>query len=90
MMHRFTIYFAGINDLADDLVEELYEAGLDDGSPFSRCGRVGIGVDREADSLEAAIRSAVADARRAGVTVASVVIDKEDLAELVTEPAAAA
>ena len=79
MTHRFTLTFAGIDFMEDDLAEKLYEAGLDDGTPFSTRGVAGVGVAREAASLEAAIASAVADARKAGVAVATIEIDPADV-----------
>ena len=79
MIQRFSLYFNGLEEMTDDLVERLYEAGLDDGTPFQRGGEVGVGVDREAASLEAAIASALADARAAGCVVSRVEVDPADV-----------
>jgi hypothetical protein len=58
------------------LAEALFEAGCDDGTPCSSDGLAWIGFHREAESLESAIRSAVADGQKAGVTVARVQIER--------------
>jgi hypothetical protein len=68
-------------ELNDQLVEDLYEAGCDDGSPCSRAGVVMVTLHREAESLEQAIRSGIADAQKAGCRVARVEIEAEDLLE---------
>ena len=48
------------HELTEEMAEALYEAGCDDGTPGT-CGGVGsIVFHREADSLEAAIKSASA------------------------------
>ena len=67
--YDFVVVLKGLDIIDDDLAEALYEAGCDDGTPFSSCGVAGIGFSREADSLESAIRSAVADVQKAGCTV---------------------
>jgi transcriptional regulator of aromatic amino acid metabolism len=43
MTYSFTVYLDGVGELTDDLVEQLYEVGLDDGTPFHRVGEVGSG-----------------------------------------------
>ncbi len=53
----------------------LYEAGCDDGSVVTRNGVTYIAFDREAESLEDAIRSATAQVRAAGFEVARVEMD---------------
>ena len=49
--------------------DALYEAGCDDGTIVTRKGETFIAFDREADSLEQAIRVATADVRAAGFDV---------------------
>ena len=71
----FVVVLRGLDVIDDDLANALYEAGCDDGSPFSSEGIAAVGFDREADSLESAIRSAVADAQKAGCTVKKVEIE---------------
>jgi len=71
---QFDVVLAGISEISDDLAEALFEAGCDDGTPCSSEGVAWIGFTREADSLESAIRSAVADVHKARGTVSRVQI----------------
>jgi hypothetical protein len=75
--YEFIVILRGLDLIDDDLAEKLFEAGCDDGSPFSSCGIAGVGFSREAESLEAAIRSAVADVQKAGCTVERVQIESD-------------
>jgi len=77
--YHFTLVLSPPGELTDQLVEDLYEAGCDDGSPSSRAGVVMVTLHREADSLEQAIRSGIADAQKAGCRVARVEIELDDL-----------
>ena len=77
MIYRFAVILRGLDVIDDDLAESLYEAGCNDGSPFSSCGVATIGFDREADCLESAIRSAVADVQKAGCVVDCVKIEHD-------------
>ena len=52
--------------------DALYEAGCDDGTIVTRNEVTFIAFDREADSLEQAIRSATTHVRAAGLEVARV------------------
>ena len=72
--HEFVVVLKGLDFIDDDLVEALFEAGCGDGTPFSSCGIAAVGFSREADSLESAIRSAVADVQKTGCTVQRVEI----------------
>lgn len=71
----FTLILAGSPELTDDLAEGLYTAGCDDGSPGMSNGVTLIDFHREAESLEAALRSAIADVNAAGCTVARAEIE---------------
>jgi hypothetical protein len=75
--YDFIVILRGLDVIDDDLVDKLFDAGCDDGSPFSSCGIAGIGFSREAESLESAIRSAVADVQKAGCTVERVQIESD-------------
>lgn len=81
--HRFTLILDGLSEMTEDVTNALYEAGCDDGSPGSSESVTHIAFDREAESLEEAIRSAVSDVRKAGLSVERVQIDDEALTELV-------
>jgi hypothetical protein len=67
---------------SDDLVAALFEAGCDDGSVWSTAGIVQIGFSRQAESLEAAIRSVIADVQKAGSRVVQVTLEEPALAAL--------
>jgi len=62
-------------EVTDDDSDALYEAGCDDGTVVTRDGVTHIVFDREAESLEAAIRSASGQVRAAGFEVARVEMD---------------
>ena len=79
--YDFTLILAPGTELTDQLVEDLYEAGCDDGSPGSRGDVVMVTLHREAESLEQAIRSGIADAQKAGCRIARVEIEPADLVE---------
>ena len=63
------------SELSDDECDALYEAGCDDGTVVTRNGVTYVAFDRDAESLEDAIRSATADVRAAGFEVARVEMD---------------
>jgi len=79
--YDFTLVLSKPTELTDQLVEHLYDVGCDDGSPSSRAGVVMVTLHREAESLEQAIRSGIADVQKAGCQVGRVEILPEDLAE---------
>ena len=79
-IYRFTVVLGGLREISDDLAEALFEAGCDDGSPWSSEGVAAVAFDREAESFEHAVRSAIADVQKAGCRVAWVKIEPEDLA----------
>ena len=81
MLWQFTIRLKGVDIMTDDLIESLFAAGCTDGTPTSSNGSSWIGFDREADTLDAAIRSAVADVCRAGCTIERIEIEHEELSQ---------
>jgi len=83
MMYEFVVTLAKGTQHSDDLAEALFEAGCDDGSVWSRGEIVQIGFSREAESLEAAIRSAIGDVQKAGVGVAEVTMEGAALSAFV-------
>jgi len=78
--HEFTVYLD--RPPTDDDLDRLYEAGLDDTTPETENGRGLLHVHREADTLAAAIASAVDDVRRAGLDVIG--LQDQDLVSLKT------
>jgi hypothetical protein len=83
--YDFIVTLGRDTEHSDDLVEALFEVGCDDGSVWSTGSVVQIGFSRQAESLEAAIRSAVADVQKAGSTVVQVTMEEPALTAL--EPA---
>ncbi len=82
MVYQFTVVLAGRDVMTIDMADALCAAGCDDGHPWSSEGMAAVTFDREADCLESAIRSAVADVQKAGFTVKRVEI--EDNSPLLT------
>jgi hypothetical protein len=81
-LHEFTLILSGEQVMTEDLSNRFYEAGCDDGSPYSSQGIAAIRFHRQASTLEEAIRSAVADLNKAGVTAERLVIERDDLAAI--------
>lgn len=78
MSHEFTLVLTP-GEVTDDQVSALYESGLDDGTVSSSRGITRIDVTRDADSLESAIRSAIGQVNAAGLTVATVEIEADQI-----------
>jgi len=77
---EFTLWLAAD---ARDLVERanaLHEARADDCSPGNHCGEAYAAFHREADTFEAAVRSAIRDVHAAGCRVVRCEIDERQLA----------
>jgi hypothetical protein len=70
--YDFQLVLSGISAVTEKIADTLYEAGCDDGTPFSSHGVAAVGFTREAADLEEAVRSAIADVNKAGFTVARV------------------
>ncbi len=90
MTYAFDVILAGIEEMTDDIAEALFVAGCDDCVPCSRDGIAYAGFDREAASLDEAVRSAVADVQKAGQKVAWVRIHADSLAAIGGGPPATA
>jgi hypothetical protein len=61
----FTLVLSGFSELTDEVLNTLYEAGCDDGLVcLAKDGTPFIEFDREAQDLQSAIRSAIADVRK--------------------------
>ncbi len=75
MNYHFTVVLADCDVMTPELTESLYEAGCDDGTPWSGNGTAAVAFDRDARSLESAIRSAVADVQKAGCAVKHTIVE---------------
>ena len=73
--YEFDVFLKGVSEVTDDLAETLFAQGCDDGTPASRDGAAWIHFDREARSLEVAIREAVTQVLSAGFTVSKRELD---------------
>jgi hypothetical protein len=73
--YDFKVILAAGTDVSEELADALFKAGCDDSSPGVFCGVAHVDFDRDAESLEAAIRSAVADVQKTGCVVERVQIE---------------
>ena len=73
--YEFDLLLNDVRELTDDQADALFAAGCDDGIPVSSNGAAWIHFDREAASLEEALRSAVAQVQVAGLTVSKIELD---------------
>jgi predicted DNA-binding transcriptional regulator AlpA len=79
--YSFTLILSVADGITQEVEDALFEAGCDDALLGSRNGVLFLDFDREADSMEAAIISAIRDVRKAGLGVQRV---EQGEAELVT------
>ncbi len=77
--YSFTLILKGRLELTEEIADELFEAGCSDGTPGTCDGVFSIDFRREADSLEEAIRSAIANVKSAGYRVERVEIEAETM-----------
>ena len=80
--YEFDVILTGIAEVHDEQADALFVAGCDDGTLASRDGTAWVHFDREAESLEAAIASAVSQVRSAGFAVARIELDLNAAAAL--------
>jgi hypothetical protein len=76
-IYDFTLFLSDITEMTEDVAEALVAAGCDDASPGSSQGAAFLVVHRQAESLEAAIRSAISDIQKAGHSVSKAVIEAD-------------
>lgn len=76
-MHKyeFTLILKGSPEFTEEIADQLFAAGCDDGTPGTCGGVFSIDFHREAASLEAAITSAIANVKAAGYEVERVEIE---------------
>ena len=78
--YTFTVILGDQTEMTEDLAEALAAAGCDDALAGSSGGACAVIFDRQAESLEQAVRSAIADVQKAGCHAAWVKIEPQDLA----------
>jgi hypothetical protein len=72
--YEFSLILKGTPELTEEIADELFKAGCDDGTPGICNGVFTIDFHREAKSLEAAINSAIKNVRAARCEVERVEI----------------
>ena len=80
MTYQFTVKLVATENGAPttDLANRVY-GQVSDATFFSRQGEVCVSFDRDADSLEHALVSAMSDLKQAGAQVRSVEIEQKEL-----------
>jgi len=73
--YEFTLILKGSLELTEEIADELFAAGCDDGTPGTCNGIFSIDFHREARSLEEAIRLAIENVKFAGYEVERVEIE---------------
>jgi hypothetical protein len=73
--YEFDVILKDLSEVTDDQADRLFAAGCDEGTPASCDGVAWIHFDKEAASLEEAIRSAVSQIQAAGFQVSKVELD---------------
>ena len=73
--YEFSLILTGSPELTEEIADQLFEAGCNDGTPGTCNGVFSIDFHREADSLEAAINSAIQNVKTAGYDVEHVQIE---------------
>jgi len=71
------VVLKGSPELTEEIADELFDAGCDDGTPGTCNGVFSIDFSREAGSLEAASNSAITNVTAAGYQVEHVHIEAE-------------
>ncbi len=79
--YEFSLILTGSPELTEEISDELFAAGCDDGSPGTCNGVFSIDFHREAQSLESAINSAIQNVKAAGQNVERVEIDAGTMAQ---------
>jgi hypothetical protein len=80
--YDFTLILIGLEDMNAEIADKLYEAGCDDALVGFSNGVMIASFDREGDSFEEAVLSAMNDIRGADVGVTGFRLDSRDLVTL--------
>ncbi|MBA3482804.1 MAG: hypothetical protein H0T51_13415 [Pirellulales bacterium] len=73
--YEFTLILQGSPELTDEVANQLFEAGCDDGTPGTCEGVFSIDFHRTGRTLEEAINSAVANVKSVGLAVERIEIE---------------
>ncbi len=75
----FTLVLDGVSELTDAVTDALYQAGCDDALVGSRDGVAFLDFDREADSFQDAVLSAIASVESSSIGVRVIRIEPDEL-----------
>ena len=67
--HEFSLILSGTPEMTDGVADALYGTGCDDALVSVQCGVPYVDFDRDAESFEEAVLTAIRDVERAGVQV---------------------
>ncbi len=81
-IYDFTLILSSQPELTEELCDALFAAGCDDATSGQICGSPQMMFHREAESLESAIRSAIADIQKVGCHVERLEMDNESLTQV--------
>ena len=77
--YTFTLILSGFTELREDVEDRLFEAGCDDALLGFRDGVPHLDFDRDAESLQEAILSAIHDVEGAGVGARIIRVEPDEL-----------
>jgi hypothetical protein len=78
MKYEFSLVLTEL-EVTDEAADKLYEAGCDDASILTRDGVTRLQFDRQASNLDEALASAIQSVERAGLAVARVEIERDEV-----------
>jgi len=81
MKYEFSLVLTG-RDVTDEDADKLYAAGCDDASILTRDGVTKLQFDRQAAHLDEALASAIQSVERAGLAVARVEIERDEVPQI--------
>ncbi len=81
--YEFTLILKGSHELTEEIADQLFAAGCEDGSPGTCKGELSIDFHRTANTLEDAIYSAIENVKAAGLDVDRVEIEAGALPQAV-------
>ncbi len=82
--YSFTLFVQGVDMLADESVNALFEAGCDDATLGTRDGAQYAAFDRQASSFQEALSSAIHDLTHALPELVVVRVEPDDLVSMAT------
>jgi hypothetical protein len=81
MKYEFSLVLTE-RDVTDEDADKLYAAGCDDASTLTRDGVTRLQFDRHASNLDEALASAIQSVERAGLAVARVEIERDEVPQI--------